>query len=216
MKTENEFSNIRFWRDWTLLSASIILASYMVSLIVVLLVHGAFGFTQMEGGTPLSQTLMQVAGGAVIGLGTGLYQRALLKKIFPVSPSWIYFLIAGFVITELAACLLLWQMGIERYKLRFIEMNPLPEALIFACAGLLTGILQWTLLRRHFGRSWCWIPASTLGWGIYILTTCLQFIPVMRSSVLFLIAIFALGAFLYGAVTGAALIWIKSGKRKDV
>jgi hypothetical protein len=49
----------------------------MISLVVVLLVHEAFGFGQMEGGIYLSQTVMQMAGGAVIGLGTGLYQRML-------------------------------------------------------------------------------------------------------------------------------------------
>ncbi len=55
---------------------------YMISLIVVAIVHGVFGFNMTEGGTYLSQTVMQIAGGAVIGFGTGIYQRSLLKKVF--------------------------------------------------------------------------------------------------------------------------------------
>ena len=64
---------VQFWTNWTLLGLGLIPLSYMVSLIVVLLVHGAFGYNQMEGGTYLSQTVMQMAGGAVLGLGAGIY-----------------------------------------------------------------------------------------------------------------------------------------------
>jgi len=80
MNKEVRQTKKQFWMYWTLLSLGIIPLSYVVSLIVVLLVHGAFGYNQMEGGTYLSQTVMQVAGGAVIGLGTGIYQKILLKK----------------------------------------------------------------------------------------------------------------------------------------
>ncbi|HOW30066.1 MAG TPA: hypothetical protein PLP88_00735, partial [Bacteroidales bacterium] len=125
MNREMTQSKLKIWINWSLLSLLIVPLSYLVSLIVVLLVHGAFGYNQMEGGTYLSQTVMQVAGGAVIGLGTGLYQRALLTKIFQVPVSWIYNLVISFAVTELIVCIVLWQMGINRYELRFIEHNPL-------------------------------------------------------------------------------------------
>lgn len=190
----------QFWWNWTLWSLGIIPVTYMVSLIAVLLTHGAFGFSQMEGGTYLSQTAMQMAGGAVIGLGTGIYQRLLLKRVFNVASSWIYTLIIGFAVTELIVCLLLWQLEINRYELRFIESRPLPEALIFACIGLVTGLLQWRILKRYFARSFFWVLASTLGWGICILVTQLA------------IMAFFIGALLYGAITGAALMWILQKK----
>lgn len=177
----------------------------MVSLIVVLLVHGAFGFSQMEGGTYLSQTVMQVAGGAVIGLGTGLYQRSLLKKVFNVSWSWIYTLMIGFAITELLVCLILWRLNINRYELRFVESNPLPESLFFASAGLLTGFLQWPLLRRHFLRSILWVPASAFGWGICIIITYFAGM-VMKGGLSILTFIF--GALLYGLITGGTPMWV--------
>jgi len=204
MTTLSKNEKLEFFTRWTLLSFGLIPVSYIVSLIVVLLVHGAFGFSQMEGGTYISQTVMQVAGGAVIGLGTGLYQKSLLKKVFDVSWGWVYTLMVGFAFTELIVCLILWRMNINRYELRFIESNPLPEALFFACAGLLTGFMQWPVLRRHFLRSILWVPASTTGWGLCIL------VPYFTGMVLkggLSILTFIFGALFYGLITGVTLIW---------
>ena len=191
---------VQFWTNWTLLGLGLIPLSYMVSLIVVLLVHGAFGYNQMEGGTYLSQTVMQMAGGAVLGLGAGIYQKALLRKIFSVSSSWIYTMVIGFAVTELIVCIILWQLNLNRYELRFMEGNPLPEALIFACAGLVTGLLQWMILRKYTSKSVYWIFASTLGWGICVLVTLIS------------LWAFFIGALLYGAITGAALMWMMQSK----
>jgi hypothetical protein len=132
----------------------------------------------------------------VIGLGTGLYQKSLLKKLFDVSSSWIYTLVIGFAVTELIVGIVLWQLGLNRYELRFIEFRPLPEALIFACAGLTVGILQWFILKRYFSGSIFWILASTLGWGICILATLISAWA------------FFFGALLYGAITGATIVWM--------
>ena len=203
VKTPKE--TLQFFLNWTLAGTGIIPVSYMVSLIAVLLVHGAFGFSQTDPGTHLSQTLMQVAGGSVIGLGTGMYQKDFLRKRFKVRTSWIYFPVIGFAVTELVACLILWALDMDRYKLRFIEGNPLPEALIFACAGMVTGILQVSILKKHFAKSGYWIIASTLGWGICILTNLLWFVPVVRSSIFFVILVFAMGAMFYGIITGFTL-----------
>lgn len=196
-------SKLKIWINWSLLSLLIVPLSYLVSLIVVLLVHGAFGYNQMEGGTYLSQTVMQVAGGAVIGLGTGLYQRALLTKIFQVPVSWIYNLVISFAVTELIVCIVLWQMGINRYELRFIEHNPLPEVPIFAFAGLLTGIMQWLTLRKYFSYSGLWIAASTVGWGLCILITVTG------------IFAFFIGALLYGIITGLTITLITKNRYAD-
>lgn len=204
MAEKTKIEKLRFLISWTLLSFGIIPLSYMISLIVVLLVHGAFGFNQMEGGTYLSQTLMQMAGGAVIGLGTGLYQQAMLRKVFNVKASWIYMLAIGFAITELIVCIILWQLEINRYELRFIEFRPLPESLIFACAGLMIGSLQWTILKKYFLRSAYWILASTIGWGISIMITYV-FFSINRDIGIFS---FFIGALLYGAITGITLAWI--------
>jgi hypothetical protein len=206
MTADSKHEKNRFWLNWTLSGFVIIPVSYLISLIAVLLVHGAFGFNMTEGGTYLSQTLMQIAGGAVLGLGTGLYQSSLLKKVFNGSSSWIVTLVIGFAVTELLVCLVLWQLGLNRYELRWIEFNPLPEALIFACAGLLTGLLQWMILRKYYFRSVYWVLASTLGWGTCILMT------VFRG---WAIVAFCIGALLYGAITGATIMWILQRKGEN-
>ena len=193
MSKEKTYKKNRFFLHWTLLSFGIIPLSYIISLVVVLMIHGAFGFDQMESGTFLSQTIAQMAGGAIIGLGTGIYQKTILERIFKVSQSWIYTLVIGFAVTELIVCILLWQLGIYRSDLRFIESNPVPESLFFACAGLIVGILQWTIMRKFFSRGIYWILASTIGWGVCILVTQ------------FSIWAFFLGSLLYGLITGATL-----------
>jgi len=201
MTVNTNREKFHFWTKWTLLSLGIIPLSYIISLIAVLFVHTAFGFKMNEWGIPLSQTLMQIAGGAVIGLGTGIYQRSLLRKIFDVTSSWIYTIIIGFTITELIAGIILWQMGLNRGELRFIEFKPIPESLIFACAGLVIGLLQWTILRRYFYNNCFWVFASILGWGICIIVTQISAWA------------FFVGAILYGAITGATLMWIMQIKK---
>lgn len=193
----------RFWIQWTLLSMAIVTTTYLVSLIAVLIIHGAFGFNMQEWGTPLSNTVMQIAGGAVIGAGTGLYQKLMLQKLFKVTPAWIYTLILGFVITELVAGIVLWQMGLIRSELRFIEFRPLPESLIFAVAGFLTGLFQWFILRKSFSRSVFWIVASTAGWWLSVFSTYL--LGFIDQGISFLG--FIPGTLLYGAITGVAIQW---------
>jgi len=202
----------KFWSQWTVLSCGVITLSYIFSLIAVLLVQGAFGFGQIEWGTPLSNTLSQITGGAVIGLGTGLYQKSLLRRVFNMSSSWIFALVIGFAITELIIGIILWQLELDRMKLRFIEFKPLPETLFFAGAGLIIGLLQWTILRRYFSKSIYWVVASTMGWGICILLSYFAGF-IVKSG--FSILAFIPGALLYGAITGAALTWIMHSNWKS-
>jgi hypothetical protein len=212
MNTKTKQTKFEFWLTWTLSSLVVIPLSYFISLIVVALIHGAFGYSMTEGGTYLSQTVMQIAGGAVLGLGIGLFQKVMLKKVFDVSSSWIYALVIGFAMTELITCIILWQLEINRYQLRFIENNPLPEALIYACAGLLIGILQLIILNKHFTRSVYWVIASTLGWGICILVIFL--FGLINKQIV--VPTFFLGTLLYGAITGATLIWLLQEKKNHI
>ena len=211
METTLNTKPFRFWIRWTLVNALIIPLSYLISLIAVVLVHGAFGFNMQEWGTPLSQTLSQIAGGAVIAIGIGMCQFVLLLKLFEVKLSWVYTLVSGFVLGELITGLILWPLGYNRGELRFIEFNALPEALIFVLIGTITGFLQWFLLKRYFSKSIFWITANGLGWGLCILTMAYGYVfpSLMQDhSILSDLLFFCLGSALYGAITGAALIWV--------
>ena len=198
VKTNKE--KFHFWINWTLLSMVIIILGYITGGIVLLLIHGAFGFTLQDWGTPLSQTLGHIAAGAVLGLAVGLFQRSYLKRLFNVPALWIYALIIGFVVIELISGIILSQMGINRGELKFFEYktpgNPPGESLIYALAGLVAGFIQWPILYRSFSRGVFWVLASTLGWGICFMITMVS------------VWAFILGALLYGAITGGTLMWI--------
>jgi hypothetical protein len=91
-------------------------------------------------------------------------------------------------------------MGINKGEIKFFEYetpgDPPGESLIYAIIGLLTGLIQWPILRRYFSRSIFWVLASTLGWGICFMITMIS------------VWTFLLGALLYGAITGATIVWV--------
>ena len=178
-----------------------ILISYITSIIVFLTVHISFGFTMNEDGTYLSNTLMHIGSGFVLALGTGILQKELLKNYVHVSFFWVLSLIIGFVLAELIAGLVLWKLEIYRGLINiFNNTNHFPEASIFALAGLISGILQFRLLRPFYKKRFYWIVSSTLGWGLLILSTY----PGLFA--------FLIGAILYGAITGIVFYRIMESK----
>lgn len=183
---------------WTLNHLWVIFFSYLLSIFFVLLpIHGAFGFSMDDDGTYLSNALMHIGSGAVLALATGLLQYLSLKRYFKVSFKWVWALLTGFVFAEIFAGVVLWKLEIYRGLINvFNTSNHIPEALIFAFAGLITGILQFRLLKPHFKKHFYWIVSSTLGWGFLILSTYLGLFA------------FLLGAILYGFVTGLVLFTI--------
>ncbi|MBK8951280.1 MAG: hypothetical protein IPM85_01890 [Chitinophagaceae bacterium] len=191
------------YTKWTLHHTWVVTASYLISMIVLLLIHGAFGFSMKEDGTYLSNTLMHLGSGIVLALGTGLLQRELLKKYFLVSFSWVWSLIAGFVLAELIAGVVLWKLEVYRGLINlFNANNHFPEAAIFALAGLIAGILQCRLLSGYYKNRFYWIAPGTLGWGVFILSAYL--------GVYVIIA----GALFYGAITGFVLNRILKSKNQ--
>ncbi len=199
----------RFWIQWALFNTLVIPISYVIGLIAMLLVHGAFGFTMKDPGTFLSQTLSSVAGVAVLGFGAGLCQKYLLEMRFNVRSSWIYSSVLAFVVAEIIVDVILWIAGYTRIELRFLESNPLPEALIFAFIGLVAGFMQWLILRKVSSGSFIWIIASTIGWGLCFLVMSYPYVfPALNESILAMILFFCAGSLLYGVVTGSALLVI--------
>jgi len=119
----------------------------------------------------------------------------------------LYSIAIGIIIAELIIGIILWKLNISRGEFSFWENNPLPHALIATIYGLLIGLIQLPLLRKHFFRSAFWIIASTLAWGVSILITAFR----VTNDILLLIT-FILGILLYGAISGATLMWILKPK----
>jgi hypothetical protein len=179
------------YTKWTLHHMWVIILSYFSGTILLLLIHGWFGFTMKDNGTYLSNTLMHVASGSVLAFGTGILQKMLLKKYFRVSFFWVISLIIGFVFAELLAGLILWKLQIYRGLINvFNNTNHFPEASIFALAGLISGILQIRLLKPYYRKRFYWIISCTFGWGLLILSTYFRLFALL------------FGPFLFGAITG--------------
>jgi len=200
---------IRFWKNWTLINAIILILSYIIGIIVMFLIAGAFQVRMDEWGSPFEQILEQIGAGAVIGLSLGITQMLLLRKLFNVSSFWVYSLAVGFIITELILGIILWRLDINRGELRFIEGNSLPDALIHAIIGFIIGLIQLPLLKPHFSGIAYWVIASTLAWGSFKLVTA---IPLENGA--FEIIAVILGTLLYGAITGLTIIWLMKPKAK--
>lgn len=202
-KKHNIMKENKEYAKWILHHTWVIIASYIAGIIVLLLIHGAFGFTMNDDGTYLSNTLMHVGCGIVLAFGTGILQKEILKKYFPVSFYWVLSLITGFVVAELIAGLVLWQLEIYRGLINIFNTTyHLPEALIFALAGLISGSMQAAYLKRYYNKIFYWIAASASGWGLLILSTYLGIIA------------FLAGIILYGAITGFAISRILEQNRK--
>jgi len=207
MSVNSKKEKFRFWRNWTLLNALVIILLYPIGGIIVLLISEAMGYSNDQWAPPFEQTIMLIIFGALIGFGIGFVQRLLLRKVFNVSAFWIYSVAIGFILTELIVGIVLWKMDINRGELSFIEFNALAHALILAITGLLIGLIQLPLLRKHYSGNVYWVIASTLAWGISILITAIN-----QKSELALLITFIFGAILYGAITGATLMWILQPK----
>ena len=156
-----------------------------------------------EWGSPLLQTMWKIGDGILIGSSIGFIQWRLLRKTYSIPSFWIYLVPAGIIFTELIAGIILWKMGINRGEFSFWENNPLPHAQIAAIYGLVIGLFQLLILRKHFTRSSFWILASALAWGVSILITAIKV-----TDDIFLLITFIIGILLYGLITGASLMWI--------
>lgn len=201
------YKQFRFWRKWTLLNAAFFIIAYILVAIFGILAMEAFSLPIDEWGTSFQQTIWKIGEGIIIGFSIGFIQWRLLRRIFNVSFFWVYSVTIGIIIVELAAGLVLWKLEIDRGECSFWENYPLLHALIAAIYGLTIGFIQFPLLKKHFTRSTCWILISTLAWGLSILITAIK----VKDDVVLLVT-FVLGVLLYGAITGAALMYVMKKK----
>jgi hypothetical protein len=198
MKRYNEFVK------WILNHTWAILVSYIISMIALLLIHDAFGFSMENDGTYLSNATMHIGSGFLLALGTGFLQRELLKKHFRVSYFWVMSLILGFVVAEMVAGIVLWKLEIYRGLINIFNTDVhFPESMIFAFAGLVAGVLQFRLLKPYYKKRIYWIMASALGWAFFILSTYLSLFALI------------IGAIFYGALSGLALYTLMEFKNVE-
>jgi len=200
---ETKINKGKFLRNWTLLNAAFFVIGYILVIFFGILMMDVTNISMSEWPSPLEQTIWQIGNGILIGSSIGFIQWRLLRKTYSIPTSWIYLIPAGIILTELIAGIFLWKMGINRGEFAFWENNPLPHALIATIYGLVIGLIQLPIIRKHFSGGTFWIVASTLAWGTSILITAINV-----SNDIFLLITFIIGILLYGLITGAAFMWI--------
>ena len=193
----------KFLRNWTLLTAAFIILGYILMLVFSILMMEITNISMSEWPSTFEQTIWQIGNAILLGSSIGFIQWRMLRKTHSISSTWIYLVPAGMILTELIAGILLWKMGINRGEFVFWENNPLPHALIATIYGLMIGLIQFPIIRKHFSNGAFWILASTLAWGTSILITAINF-----ANDIFLLITIIIGILLYGLITGCALVWI--------
>ena len=197
IKTNKE--KIRFWRKWTLLNAIVLIIAYPVGYFIGSLLAESIS----EWGSHFEQTRDMIIFQVVAGFFIGITQWLLLRKFFQVSSYWIYSIPIVVIVVEVIAGIILWKLDINRGELSFIEGDPYSHALILAIVGLLAGVIQLPLLKNFFSGTFYWIVASMIAWALSVLVTAIGH----QYDIAVLIT-FVIGSLLYGAITGATLMWV--------
>lgn len=142
-----------------------------------------------------SQTLV----GLAAGVGVCAVQAVILRPLVPAPGPWIRAGVVGMGLPFLLGDLLA-AAGILPYSL-------------FACiaaGSLLTGAIQFRILRRHGTGTLLWVPLSILGWTVAAATLGLTDVlgpslPRGMVGALLVIALWLSGGVLLGAITGPPL-----------
>jgi hypothetical protein len=200
----------KFLRNWILLNAAFIIIGYILMVLFGILMMEITNISMSEWPSPLEQTIWQIGNAILFGSSIGFIQWRLLRKTYSIPSSWIYLVPAGMVLTELVAGILLWEMGINRGEFAFWENNPIPHALIASIYGLIIGLFQFSIIRRHFFKGAFWILASTLAWGVSIILTAINV-----TNDIFLLITFVIGILVYGLMTGGVLMWILKPRKSE-
>lgn len=137
--------------------------------------------------------------GIVLGIAVGLLQWIVLRQRVSGARRWVFApAVAGLGIFQ-AAMLYGFSTSYE---------NPgafLGWASIVALGGLVTGLLQWPVLKGRVSRAGWWVLASTVGWTLSVMGV--RALPWGVDDWDALWGMTATGAVL-GAVTGGVLVWL--------
>ncbi|MDM8532109.1 hypothetical protein QUF63_13135 [Anaerolineales bacterium HSG25] len=145
-----------------------------------------------------SVTLSFLITGAIFGIG----QWLILRHYIHNAETWIL------------ATIIAW--GIADNLALFMRYSDV-HVILFYGSALVLGIGQWLVLRQQFPKSSWWIPVSAIGWGAvaFLMSrsgTGPSILPIIDSSP----EVEAmLDGLVYGAITGALLIWLIHRQRKQ-
>ena len=187
MNTERTNVGWGFWLAWFL--ASII--GYTVGMLLgASLAYGLFDRDAFD-------AIMGVTLGIVMGAIGGFAQWVVLRERITGSGWWVLASALGFAAFGLSGAIP-------------SNVNPaVTGTLTSVTIGLVSGILQWLILRRKVARAGWWVWANILGLlvGEIGFPVAIAISSTTNSDVSVLVVGLVYGAG-YGASTGAALVWL--------
>lgn len=141
---------------------------------------------------------MQFFMGIGMGAGVGFMQWYSLRKTIPVNKNWILAAVTGMSVPFLLFDLLKIFAG--------LTLGPNYILYSVCLAALLTGVLQFLILKRFTGEAMLWIIANIIGW----IAATLTFLSInytqqvfSNNMVIFFvnIAVMLAGGFVFGFIT---------------
>ena len=193
--TTLSYNQPREWLLWTLamIGGWLLGAMFNILASILLSATGLSDALRSDPSTPPPQDAVLMVMGislvllAVIGLGIGLLQEMVLRRLVPGLQRWALFTAAGFAV---GAFLTQWA----------------PYFL-----GLGVGITQWLLLRRDLNRTGWWPVMNVLAWPLGSLFGGGLGVTIgdaLGSPLVGNLLGFALTGAIIGALTGAVLMWM--------
>jgi hypothetical protein len=137
--------------------------------------------------------------GIVLGIAVGILQWIVLRRRVSGAGLWVFAPVAGGVGIFYAAALFGFSTSYESLAALFGWIA------IVALAGLVTGILQWAVLKRRVSRAGWWVPVSTAGWVLSVMGV--RALPWGVDDLDALWGMVTTGLVL-GVVTGGVLVWL--------
>ncbi|HZI85262.1 MAG TPA: hypothetical protein VFD48_00400 [Pyrinomonadaceae bacterium] len=146
-----------------------------------------------------------------MGIGTGLLQSWVIRKVTHNALPWFWSSAVGLGIPFLVADISnVAGWGIE-YSL----------SIFVALGGVLAGALQAFILQSHFRKAWLLVVASVSGWALAgggaLLAEHISRTNSLRGimGALVYLSIAAAGGLILGSITGLCLAWMASTQARD-
>lgn len=175
-----------FWWQWVLVT----LASFLVSLFLIEI-----------GERPDLGVFEGVIGGSLIGLG----QSLVLWQRIPKAWWWV---LANIISWGLVSSSSLGTIGWVAPRIEQINLRLIYGLVDGLQLGVVLGVAQWLVFRKHISKAWRWILVSSWCWSISL--ACGWFVGgvVRQLTGLFLGEVFGLAVswLMVSIITGASLI----------
>lgn len=185
---KNQFSSSR-WTKATF-------AGWCLSIIAILVLSGLFDGIGIEN--------LQFYLGIGMALGTGYMQWRVLRRTHGISSKWIWYSVIGMGAPFLLFDLLKLFAGLQ------LGANYIKYSLCIA--SVLSGILQFLVLRKHANKAGLWVVASILGWvaatGTVLIIDYTRGIANNLAAFFINLSLILTGGLVLGLITGWFLVYI--------